>query len=441
MAAAERPPFFWVFAALGLLCLGAFAVGGVSIVRDGHLRKAFGWTAGSDHAGLYIRSVDPTGIAAGVLEPGDRVLAWNGDRRLARVGLAPYQWSTRTGETYQLVIHRAGRDHTVELRVPLVVESRQRTQTAALFLLGVFFAVIGVLIGLLRPVQGPARWVALAFIAGGLQHMKTALGSVNAPETGRPWIVDLLCVTPLQTICAYEFAIRFPFTRLSTLTRAFSSVLWTLGLTVVVTCIWTGVLSLYLGNIDAVARQAGWIRLTDLLRPLAFVAAGIAASWTLIRRYQFVAEPDLRRRLAWVVYGAIIGGTPLLLPPILAFATGARNRPEGSSAWLLNLYAITDFMTVALALSMSYAVLRHRVFDIRVVLRRTVQYTLAKNVLMASLAVPAVALAYSVISNPGMTIAEFLSVGSPYVYVAAALGLTIRFRRVLRAYIDRQFLP
>ena len=60
----------------------------------------------------------------------------------------------------------------------------------------------------------------------------------------------------------------------------------------------------------------------------------------------------------------------------------------------------------AIPLSVAYAVIRHRVLDIAVVLRRSLQYLLARRALQAAVALPIAAAAYTIFANRDQTIAQ-----------------------------------
>ena len=62
-----------------------------------------------------------------------------------------------------------------------------------------------------------------------------------------------------------------------------------------------------------------------------------------------------------------------------------------------DLNALANVATVAIPLSFAYAIVKHRVFDITVVIRRGLQYLLAKNALRGLLLLPAAGLAYGLI--------------------------------------------
>ncbi len=76
-----------------------------------------------------------------------------------------------------------------------------------------------------------------------------------------------------------------------------------------------------------------------------------------------------------------------------------------------------------------------------VVVRRGIQYLLARNFLRVVLALPVIGLVYTVISNPEKTVGELLFGGSAYLYglLLAGGGLSLRYRHRLTEWLDRRF--
>jgi hypothetical protein len=79
------------------------------------------------------------------------------------------------------------------------------------------------------------------------------------------------------------------------------------------------------------------------------------------------------------------------------------------------------------------------VFDIRVVVRRGVQYLLARQALQALAALPVVVLISIVVSNRDQTISELVGRTSGYLYWSVAAMIVLRFRRPMRLWLDRKF--
>ncbi|MCA1616057.1 MAG: protein kinase [Acidobacteria bacterium] len=99
-----------------------------------------------------------------------------------------------------------------------------------------------------------------------------------------------------------------------------------------------------------------------------------------------------------------------------------------------------NLLQCAMPLSFAYAIVRHQVIPVKLIIRRGLQYLLAKNALRLAVALPAVGLALSIISNRDRPLSEILFGGSLYFYFfIAAVALALVFRKRLGVWVDRKF--
>src|SRR5260370_750688 len=162
----------------------------------------------------------------------------------------------------------------------------------------------------------------------------------------------------------------------------------------------------------------------------------------IVRNYVLVIEPDQRRRIKWIVYGSMAGILPSLLFNVFKLILPASGRPistEGGVRYLA--FVVGNFMSVAVPISIGYAVLKHRVFDIQVVIRRGMQHLFAKQVLRLILALPLAALAWTIIINRDRPLTAILSSNPLLLLVIAAAGLSLKFRRQLTTACPSMLAP
>src|SRR5205085_2723796 len=95
-------------------------------------------------------------------------------------------------------------------------------------------------------------------------------------------------------------------------------------------------------------------------------------------------------------------------------------------------------MAAAIPLTVGYAVLKHRVFDVQIVIRRGLQYLFAKQVLRLILALPLAALVWTIIASD-LPLTATLRRNPLLLLLIAAAGLSLKFRRQLTHWIDRRF--
>lgn len=163
--------------------------------------------------------------------------------------------------------------------------------------------------------------------------------------------------------------------------------------------------------------------------------ATLALLAVLARNYWTVETPDDRRRIQWVVLATTVGFSPFLFTGLQRLVDKLIGVPIGVD--VAGAYA--NLAVVILPIALGYAIITHRVFDIRVVIRRGLQYVFAKNALRALLLLPVAGLAYEIIAHRDQTIGELLLTNSAYVWLIGAGGVSLRFRTQMTRWLDRRF--
>jgi serine/threonine protein kinase len=177
--------------------------------------------------------------------------------------------------------------------------------------------------------------------------------------------------------------------------------------------------------------------------PLAiFLAVGsiylLSAFLSLVVNYRKGNQVS-RRKLRLILVGTLIPFIPGTLVRFLFFIL----KPSPSSLsplWLA--VGIAVLMTALLfPLSFAYAIVRHQVIPVSLVIRRSLQYLLAKNALRLLLALPLVGLAGAVYANRYLPLADLLFHNSVWFYASllAAVVISLAYRHNLREWLDRRF--
>lgn len=143
-----------------------------------------------------------------------------------------------------------------------------------------------------------------------------------------------------------------------------------------------------------------------------------------------------KRKLRIVLVGSLVAFVPFVVwVLILALLPRSREGWVPYAGWV-----VVNLLTLAMPISFAYAIVRHQVIPVKLIIRRGLQYLLAKNALRLIIVLPVAALAYSIIVDH-RTPSEILFRNSIYFYllvvVAAALGLV--FRKRLGEWVDRKF--
>ena len=149
------------------------------------------------------------------------------------------------------------------------------------------------------------------------------------------------------------------------------------------------------------------------------------------------ATQSARRKIRVVVAGTIAGFLPFMFVKGFEVIQGefAINNLSAAAA------VASTLMLLLVPISFAYAIVRHRVIPISLIIRRSVQYLLAKNALRALIALPVIGILLTILSNRNRTATEILFSNSIYFYLLlmAALAPGLLFRHRLSNWIDRRF--
>jgi len=169
--------------------------------------------------------------------------------------------------------------------------------------------------------------------------------------------------------------------------------------------------------------------------PLILVGLLLLAGAFQILRYQHESTQVERQQTKWILLGMflLIINFPiwfLAFGEVVAIPSGQPRLLASMAGWLTNM-----LFTISLPLTMAIAIMRYRLWDIDLVVRRTLQYGLLTGLL---------ALTYF----SGIVILQTIlgpltgSGNSPIVIVLTTLGIAILFnplRRRVQDFIDRRF--
>jgi serine/threonine-protein kinase len=449
---AGKPLFFWIVLLFGTVVLGLYVFAGVMIIRYGNFTKDFGWKYASSSQGVDIGDVDPRGPAAEKLQPGDRILAINNETRISRVAPSYLLRQIPAGSVYTIRVQRGGNDYEFELVLPpLTKDSRYFGPALSRLAVSVVFYVLAILIGLLRPGERVVQLACIGSLAGAVLELETVLRPRSNQFQGAEIATYWFLIVPF-TICGplimYHFFYRFPpgapGGRLWSFLKRFFY--W-----------WAATLCVMTLSMKLAYFTDSQVLIATLFSPHLYLkvlpAVGspfylfitIAICAVIVRKYRLIKEPDQHRRMKWVIYGSVAGLVPLLINTITGFTLDASGQIGGTqghtplSTGLRTLDLIADLAVGIIPITFGYAIIKHKVFDINVVVRRGLQYVLAKNGLRVILALPLVGLGYQIISNPDQTVSDILFHNPLYLFSAAAAAVCLKYRRRLTEWIDRKF--
>lgn len=174
---------------------------------------------------------------------------------------------------------------------------------------------------------------------------------------------------------------------------------------------------------------------------VAFVCALASIVFVQVYRYRYVSRPAQRQQTKWIVFGMVVGlvgffGSGLLgfvLPRLLSMLFSSSDLPSPA---LFGIVAITVSYLVMLAipLSIGFSILRYRLWDIDLLINRTMVYG-TLSVLLAIMYVASIFVLQQLLSVFTAQSSGVVIVGS----TLAIFALIQPLRRRIQAAIDRHF--
>ena len=179
-----------------------------------------------------------------------------------------------------------------------------------------------------------------------------------------------------------------------------------------------------------------WVLAAIGLQSLVYLLIAVVVVPVNYWRLELVTD---RRRFRVVSYGALLGMV-FYLPRVIESAAFQTNSVmtqfwESPTATLVSNLGVLIF-----PFSFAYAILRQRLFDVRVIIRRGLQYAMARRFLLAIPMMAAGLLALDLIFHGNQPLFEALKArGAVYVAIWALAGLAYQQRNVWLSWLDRRF--
>jgi hypothetical protein len=174
---------------------------------------------------------------------------------------------------------------------------------------------------------------------------------------------------------------------------------------------------------------------TRLYWPVLFVLAAPAIPY-LLWKSRVDTLPD-RRRVTWFVASLVIGLSPILFAVIVTPLV-----PDlAESVWRQRIGLLLYVALASTVPSVVYAVAVSHVLDLHLVVRKTVQYGLARTSVWCAIIGPLVYLAVDLNRNRGLRVEEYLSDVRPIGFVLLSIlsFSVLTFRHQILARVDRWF--
>ncbi len=364
------------------------------------------------------------------LRVGDQILEFNGRPLTSSGQMREFFILAEVGSSFDIVVSHNGQPQRLSLQTLPTTAGMRLGVFASVILVPLFFQLTGLLIFLLKPNDKQALLIALTFSMMGVGPTAAALPIT--PPLIKIIIASASTLRPLMLATAFHFSLIFPepsrfikrFPRLPLLAylpalllmlpaRAFSNYL-------------------FITNPD---RGATFGIFPDTALDSLLLVYMIASLIVLAFNYRDATQ-GARRKLRVLLAGWIVGSIPISLVT-LSLILDLRWFDQ----YVVAVGLVAIFALLLIPISFAYAVLRHQVIPVRLIIRRSLQYLLAKNALRILLILPIAGLVISILSNPNRSVADIFLRNSLYFYLLlfAAVLVGLVFRRRLGDWIDRKF--
>jgi len=331
--------------------------------------------------GLLISELSPALERAGA-KPGDYLVRADGQQLYTVSDWMAIAANLEVGRRVRLGIDRGGRRFEVEATLARHEMSWSTYQLSWLLpqASGFLILVVSLFIAFSRPWDLSARLGALLLAAGavgplyflpygaavGWRHLPASAGALLwVPSIARFLLASIFC-TFFAVFPRRLFRARWPW-----------AIIWAPALLFLPSDVRYTFAMIYRPT-DTTGVVPGWVMWSQFPLLATYLVAGLVMLAVHYRRLEDLNE---RRRLRVLLVGLIVSVVPLIPVSVSSFG--------GFGPTLSRFFQTTPYLlaancfTLALPLSFAYAILRHRLFDIRVIIRRGLQYALARRVLLS----------------------------------------------------------
>jgi hypothetical protein len=174
---------------------------------------------------------------------------------------------------------------------------------------------------------------------------------------------------------------------------------------------------------------------TLLFWPVVFTVAAPAIPYLIWKsRVETVAN---RRKITWFVASLGIALSPILIVVLLTPLFPALTSP----LWRARVGAIVYIALASMVPTTAYAVAVSQVMDLHLMIRRTLQYGLAKTSVWCAILLPLLYLVFDIYNNRSLRVEEYLTLRRPFEPVllsVVSFGI-LTFRHHILRFVDRWF--
>ena len=319
--------------------------------------------------GLVATRVAPGGPGSrGGVWVGDILLAVDGEETLSRSALEATLRSRSTGDRVTYSLLRADERRTLDVTVRPLPQGNV-SAFYYLSLVGFFSLIVGTVVMLRRPADRSSLHFYGVCVLFFLVYSTSYTGKLTTPDWTLFW-ADYLARLFLPVVFLH-FCLTFP-------ERRRAKRLWLVPALYMPALVLAGAAAMSQA-LFAAGEETGalWsiVAAIDRIQPLYFAVFFAMAFAALVDSYRRTRSLTARRQIKWLVWGTGGGVVPFLAFYALPFALG---RQPGMAMEL------AGYVPLALIpLSLAYAVVKHRLMDVDLIVRRALGFVLAMAVLVS----------------------------------------------------------
>jgi phosphoserine phosphatase RsbU/P len=424
-----------IFFGLLMVYAGTFFYRSLSQIN---MRSDPGWSAFQMNDRVIITQVSTPGPLF-PLRIYDEVVALNGRAVASASDVVEFFQEVEPGNTYSIIIRRGGQVQQYALQTAPIPYSAWMLRAAASLIVPNIFLITGFVVFLLKPYDKQAVLLSLMF-----GMFIRALAATTLSVAGEPmWLACVMLAVHIASLFLWPVFFHFflIFPEPSPLVRRLPRLEYYLYLPFLLTIfpyftIKNALAAFAPQQAFEFARRAGAIEFICIIVGIFYIASGLLALMVNYRQ----ATRASRRKLRVIVAGSIAGFLPMFLVFGLAILFDLRNTNPTLSRWL----GFTAFFSFPLfPLSFAYAIIRHQVIPVRLILRRGVRYLLISRGFIIIQAVVVFAVLSFLLTGSRMEVIDRLGdradIAVTMLATALAIGaLTLVNQRVM-PMIDRRF--
>jgi hypothetical protein len=299
---------------------------------------------------------------------------------------------------------------------------------------------VACVVAFVRP-RNPAALLTALFFSGliTLNVPDTLIGFSATVRDFPPLVVALLSITgtagALTALFLFLFCITFP--------RPLIQSRWILMLLCIPPVAWS-IPSVVFGTRLVYDPDRAFGMLSEpvfIAMNMAAVAYFSAAPVALALNYRRLTDVNERRRLRVLVFGTGAGLLALISVTLAIVVPSLRNGMFGRLVLAPSpaaIFVVAGFL--AFPASFAYAVLRHRLFDVRVIVRQGLQYAMARGVLLSALPLVVAAFLLDIFIHRQESLATIVAArGFAYAAFASVTAILYSKRQQWLDRIDRRF--